>query len=43
MDSEYLFQITNNNNLYVSVQYDISLDKQNTMSISYDYDLSKES
>ena len=28
---------------YVSVQYDISLDKQNTMSISYDYDLSKES
>ena len=41
MDSEYLFQITNNNNLYVSVQYDISLDKQNTMSISYDYDLSK--
>ena len=43
MDSEYLFQITDNNNLYVSVQYDISLDKQNTMSISYDYDLSKES
>ena len=43
MDSEYLFQITNNNNLYVSVQYDISLDKQNTMSISYDYDSSKES
>ena len=42
MDSEYLFQITDNNNLYVSVQYDISLDKQNTMSISYDYDLSKE-
>ena len=43
MDSEYLFQITDNNNLYVAVQYDISLDKQNTMSISYDYDLSKES
>ena len=43
MDSEYLFQITDNNNLYVFVQYDISLDKQNTMSISYDYDLSKES
>ena len=43
IDQEYSFQITDNNNLYVSVQYDISLDKQNTMSISYDYDLSKES
>ena len=31
MDSEYLFQITDNNNLYVSVQYDISLDKQYIM------------
>ena len=31
MDSEYLFQITDNNNLHVSVQYDISLDKQYIM------------
>ena len=42
IDQEYSFQITDNNNLYVSVQYDISLDKQNTMNISYDYDLSKQ-
>lgn len=43
IDKEYSFQITDNNNLYVSIQYDISLDKQNTMNISYDYDLSKQS
>ena len=43
IDKEYSFQITDNNNLYVSIQYDISLDNQNTMNISYDYDLSKQS
>mgnify|MGYP003282093579 CR=1 FL=1 len=41
--TNYTFQVTANSNVYVDANYIISLDQQNKMNISYQYDLSKES
>ena len=41
--TNYTFQVTANSNVYVDANYIVSLDQQNKMNISYQYDLSKES
>lgn len=42
-EKEYLFQVTQNNNVYVSVQYEITAKTKEVYSIDYSYDLSGES
>lgn len=42
IEKEYLFQITDNYNLYTTIDYHVTLDKNTSFDISYAYDLSKE-